>query len=100
MNAQATENPTHTGTEGTDVAFTFVQALAAEGDHDRVPGHGGDIELKTDHLEAVGLPGPASSAQPASAVRTVMASRRRRWTGWRLIGGSGRSDVPHHAPTV
>jgi len=30
MNAQASENPTHTGGEGTDVSFTFVQALAAE----------------------------------------------------------------------
>jgi HD-like signal output (HDOD) protein len=30
MNAQASENHTHNDTEGTDVAFTFVQALAAE----------------------------------------------------------------------
>jgi len=30
MNAQTSENHTHNGTEGTDVAFTFVQALAAE----------------------------------------------------------------------
>jgi HD-like signal output (HDOD) protein len=30
MNAQTSENDTHTGTGGSDVAFTFVQALAAE----------------------------------------------------------------------
>ena len=30
MNAQASENPTVNGSDGTDVAFTFVQALAAE----------------------------------------------------------------------
>jgi len=30
MSAHASENETHSGPEGTDVAFTFVQALAAE----------------------------------------------------------------------
>src|SRR3569833_3126920 len=38
MNAHASENQTHTATEGTDVAFTFVQALAAELS-------GGNVEL-------------------------------------------------------
>ncbi|HEY6926681.1 MAG TPA: HDOD domain-containing protein [Steroidobacteraceae bacterium] len=61
MNAHASENETHTGPEGTDVAFTFVQALAAELS-------GGKVELP-------GFPHIVMQVQRVLADETADASR-------------------------
>ena len=61
MNAQASENNTRNATEGTDVAFTFVQALAAELS-------GGKVELP-------GFPHIVMQVQRVLADETADASR-------------------------